>query len=118
MRRTIAGNGDGAWINLGVVEGRIRDASTTPLRVRHENLVDRRTDSPRYHVLTPRRGNTRVDFKNHPTAPQPEDAFEARPVHPSSRTGIPRPARTGGVEAVRAHVAGDDVRFGPIALEC
>src|SRR5262245_56446261 len=113
MRRTIAGNGDGARIDRGVVESRVGDAPTTALRVRHENLKQRRTDSPRDRVLTPRRGNTRVDFKSHPAAAQAEDAFEPRPVHPSSRPGVPCPARTGCVKAVRAYVAGNDIRFGP-----
>ena len=52
-----------------------------------------------------------------PSAPKPEDALEARAVHPARGARVPRPAPAPGMGGVRVDVTRDDVGLRLVALD-
>src|ERR1700686_435061 len=67
MRPAVVGDRDGTRVRWGPVQHGLGDARAASLRIEDGNLVARGADSPRDHVLAPRRRNARVDLEERAT---------------------------------------------------
>src|SRR6185437_16687970 len=76
-----------------------------------QDFIACRAESDRHLEARPGVRDARVQTQDIALQAQPENTLDARPLHPSSGTGVPRPAAASGMGRVGIDIGGDDVGF-------
>src|SRR5271154_4309006 len=118
MGRAVIRQRDQRWISLQqlAIQLDAKNATADSLRIFDCDVVPRRMVSESNFEMLPTLRDAGIDEERRAAQTKSEDPLETRPIHPSSRARVPRPAAAPYMRRLRIYVAAGDVGFYLVAM--